>query len=152
MEQYEKEEKNSRRPLEHVEPIPPVTIARDVWFRLGRDQNAVNRMKQQRQEDAEDLDQQQERYIVDVLNGLYKARLTVQRFRVGEHVDKKEQSERNDARQLMQLAQQECPGELYRHLMLAMTRGYLRILRPNPAFGNAYPELFMIRPDSYKIK
>lgn len=58
-------------------------------------------MKQERNENAEDLDQKQIRNIVDLLNCLFECRLAVHRFRIREHVHEEEKPERNDAGDLV---------------------------------------------------
>ena len=72
-------------------------------------------MKEKRDEYAEDLDENQIRKIVDVENMFVEALRAVHRRGVRVHVDQKENAERNDACQLMQLSEKESVAEFYCH-------------------------------------
>jgi hypothetical protein len=72
-------------------------------------------MEKQRNEDAEDLDEDQVRHVVYVLNVLVEAPGSVHRRRVRVHVDEEKHAQRHDTGQLVQLPQQESVAEFYRH-------------------------------------
>src|SRR6185503_1780488 len=106
MKEYESKKENSRRPLQKVEPVMFVVVGDDVRFRFRRDDHAVDRMKKQREKNAEDLKKQEVRNIVDILHRFFKCRLAIHRLRIREHMHEKKQAERDYARQLVKLTQQ----------------------------------------------
>lgn len=120
MKKKKEEQKNARRALEKVKPVARVAVAENVVARFNGDENAVNRMKQERHENAENLDKNQIRHIVNVLYVLVKARRAVHRRRVCVHMHKEKRAERDDARQLMQLAQQKSFAHRDRHKVFTL--------------------------------
>jgi hypothetical protein len=72
-------------------------------------------VEQQRNEDAEDLDKNEIRHIVQVLNVLIEDAFAAESRRVRVHVDEKENTERHNAGQLVQLSQKECITDLNGH-------------------------------------
>jgi hypothetical protein len=73
-------------------------------------------VKKQRDKYAEDLEKDQVRHVVNVLDVFVKTPRPVHRGRVRIHVYKKENAKRNDPRQLMQLPQKEGIAEFNSHL------------------------------------
>jgi hypothetical protein len=62
-------------------------------------------MEQQRNENSKDLQKQEIRNVVDILDRFFECRLAVDGFRIREHMHEKEKPQRDDARQLVQLSQ-----------------------------------------------
>ena len=100
-EQKEEEKERPGDPLEKVEPVSPVPVIPDIRPRLARNYDPVNAVKQQRHEDAEDLQKDQIRHVVDVAHVLVEHGRAVHRGRVRVHVNEKENAERDDPGQLM---------------------------------------------------
>ena len=119
MKQQEKEKIDTRNSLKKVKPVSPIAVVNDIRPGFSRDYYPINGMEEERQKYPEDLQKKQIGYLVNVLYRLYETRLTVHRFRVSEHVDEEEYSERHDARQLMQLSQEKGFREFYRHSLSA---------------------------------
>jgi hypothetical protein len=105
MEQDEHEQENARCSLEEIEPVSGVAVSQYIRPSFGRNNDAIDRMEKQRQKDAEYLDQQQKRDVVNILYRFHETRLAVHRLGIREHMHEKEQPERNDARDLVQLSQ-----------------------------------------------
>ena len=85
--------------------------------RLGRDDDAVDRMKQQRQKNSKYLNKQEIWNVVNILDVLIENPRSTHRGRVRVHVNEEKDPERNDSGQLMQFAQYESPAETYWHFV-----------------------------------
>ena len=70
--QQKEKQENARRPLKNIKPVAAIAIIEHVRLCLGRDQDAVNRVKQQRQKYSEYLDKNEIRHVVNSLNVFVK--------------------------------------------------------------------------------
>jgi len=105
MKKQEEKQKNARTPLKNVKPIAGVTITESVRSRFGRNDNSVDRMKYKRNKDPEDLDEQQIRDVVNILDMLVKNARAIYCGRIRVYVNEKKETERDDARKLVQFSQ-----------------------------------------------
>ena len=101
--------------MKHVEPVSRVAVIQNVRLYFAGYQNAVDRMKQQRDKNTEDLDEQKIRHVVNILNMVVEDLRAIQRRRVCVQMDEIEKPERHDAGQLVNFSQQEGFAEFYRH-------------------------------------
>ena len=72
-------------------------------------------MKQQRQENAENLDEQQIRDMMNVGNRVVENFVAAHRLRVRKHVHEKKRAQRHNARQLMQFPHHETSADFDSH-------------------------------------
>ena len=72
MKENKEKQKNARNSLEKIKPVAPVGVIADIRTRFGRDKNPVNRMKQQWQKNAENLDKYQIRNMMNVFDRIIK--------------------------------------------------------------------------------
>lgn len=98
-------------------------------------------MKEQRQEYTEYLDKDEIRHIVDFLHMVVEDLRPVHRSRICVHMHKKEQTERNYTRQLVQFSEQKCFAEsdshCSRHANVLINKEMIpEILEPNTKIGN----------------
>ena len=105
MEEYEQEQEYTCRPLHKVKPVSAVSVAHHVRLGFGRNNYAVNRMKNERQKDAEYFDKQKKRQVVYVLNLFIEKCCAIHRGCIREHMHEEKQPKRDDARQLMNFTQ-----------------------------------------------
>ena len=79
---------------------------------------------------------------------------TVQSGRIRPDMDKEKHTQRNDARELMQLSQKKGVREFYRHPIEDKLRVLMiaEILVGKPQFSNEKPDVFILLLFSYKIK
>ena len=117
--QDKEKQKHARNALEKVKPVAPVAVIKSVRAHLSRNKHSVNRMKDERQENAENFDEQQIRNMVYVGNAVVKNLRAAHRLRVREQMHEKERAQRHDARQLMQLSHHKRPADFYRHSLEA---------------------------------
>jgi len=115
VEQDEKEQEYAGSSLKKIEPVPSKAIIRYVWLGFGRDQDAVNRVKQKGQKYTKYLNKKKIRHIVDVLHMLVKHGRSIHSGRIRVHVDKEKHPQRHNACQLVQLSQKKGIREFDRH-------------------------------------
>lgn len=108
MEQQEEEKKSARDPLKKVEPVPCIRIGEHIDLCLARDQHTVDRVIGKRQENAENLDKQEKRDVVNVLYVIIKDLRAVHRRYVRIDVYEVEHAKRHDSRNLMEFTEKEC--------------------------------------------
>jgi hypothetical protein len=72
--------------LKDVEPVSSVTVINGIRLCLGRNDDAVDRVKHQGNENAEDLDKDQVRYVMNVLNVFVKYSRSIESRRVSVNV------------------------------------------------------------------
>ena len=120
MEKDKEKQENSRGALENIKPIASVTVISDVRFRFRRNDYSINRVENQRQKYAENLDEKQVRNVMNVLHGIVKYFVAAHRLGICEHMSEKKQSQRHDAGNLVQFSEQKSFAESYRHLYFSL--------------------------------
>ncbi len=86
MKQQEEKKKNARHALKHVKPVASVTVIQSIWTHFRWNEYAVNWMKQKRQENAEDFDEQQIRNMMNIGNRVIKNLVAAHWLRVREQM------------------------------------------------------------------
>ena len=115
MKQQKEKQKNAGDALKKIKPVASVAVIERVRAHLRRNKNTVNRMKQQRQKNAENFHEQQIRNVMNVGDGVVENRRAAHRLRVREQMYEKERAQRHDARQLMQLPHHETSADFDSH-------------------------------------
>ncbi len=103
------EEKDARDALHEVEPVARVLVSEIVRAHLEGDEQPVNSMKDERQEDAEDFQQQNIRNALQILNRVVESLCAHDGFRVCVKMFEEKRAERQDAGELKEFAEHETP-------------------------------------------
>ena len=80
MKRNEEEENDSRYPLNRVEPISRIRIIQVVRPRLDRNHQTIQRVINERNKNAANLDEQDVRNRLEVLNSIVEISRTGERF------------------------------------------------------------------------
>src|SRR5262249_52320103 len=105
MKDQKEEKKYAGDPLKQIKPVSCKAILESIRSRLAGDDDAVDRVKRERYEDTQYLDEQEIWNIVDVLHMVVENFRSAHRGRIRIHVHEKKHTERDNARQLVQLSQ-----------------------------------------------
>ena len=111
---YEEEKYYSGDPLDQIEPVSWVRVIQIIGARLYRDHQAIDRMINERNKNSADFNEQDVGNRLETPNRMVEVIWAADSFWICVKVFEQEKAERNYARKLMQLAQDEGPAQLDR--------------------------------------